>query len=370
MLSLKKPSFKTPIAAGVLAAAMGLVSLEGAATCLGNEQLKGVNLAGAEFNGRKMPGRIFYDYTYPKASDFEYFADKGANAIRLPVRWGRLQRELYSALDTTEVEQVKKAVAAAKSNGMCLILDIHDYAKYGGEILGTTAVPVSAYLDFLNRLGSELGDPNDVALGLMNEPFKITISEWGAIAKQAVADYREKGHKHLLTVSGGRWSGVHEWFKSINGSSNAETFADLKDPLDRTVLEVHQYADEYYSGTKFESCHEPDKFNNMFARITEWAATNDQRLFMGEFGTPASEGCMASLDRMLSLMTDKPEWFGWTYWAAGSWWGDYPLSVHPRNGVDAPQMAVIEPYFGADLCPDSEARTQCPMPPEDVRFTE
>jgi hypothetical protein len=37
----------------------------------------------------------------------------------------------------------------------------------------------------------------------------------------------------------------------------------------------------------------------------------------------------------------KENGMGGTYWAAGPWWGNYPLSVEPRNGQDRPQMAVL-----------------------------
>ena len=38
-------------------------------------------------------------------------------------------------------------------------------------------------------------------------------------------------------------------------------------------------------------------------------------------------------------------WLGWTYWAAGAWWGDYPMSVEPKNGADRGQMIVLKRSF-------------------------
>ena len=34
-----------------------------------------------------------------------------------------------------------------------------------------------------------------------------------------------------------------------------------------------------------------------------------------------------------------------TYWAAGPWWGKYPLSLTPKGGKDAPQMKIVEKYL-------------------------
>ncbi|HIB99683.1 TPA: glycoside hydrolase family 5 protein, partial [Candidatus Poribacteria bacterium] len=39
-------------------------------------------------------------------------------------------------------------------------------------------------------------------------------------------------------------------------------------------------------------------------------------------------------------------WLGWTYWAAGPWWGDYMFSIEPKIGEDRPQMVILEKHIG------------------------
>lgn len=334
------------------------------AVCLGKAPLRGVNLAGAEFNSKDLPGVMHKDYTYPGVSELDYFADKGATAIRLPVRWERVQPELFGELDSEQLGAIKKTLVNTRERGFCLILDIHNYGKYRGETLGFSEVPADAFIDLWIRLANELDDPDYLALGLMNEPFTLTISSWSAIAQQTVTALRNADARHLILVAGGRWSGVHEWFKTYAGTSNAEAFASLKDPLQRSVLEVHQYTNEGYSGTGTD-CFPPEHFEPMFNAIEKWARVNGQRLFLGEFGIAPSEPCLTTLDGLLTLVNDPLLWRGWTYWAAGSWWGDYPMSVHPVNGEDATQMSVLEPYFDSWSCEQVQAG-QCPESPEDV----
>jgi endoglucanase len=38
-------------------------------------------------------------------------------------------------------------------------------------------------------------------------------------------------------------------------------------------------------------------------------------------------------------------WLGATYWAGGPWWGNYMFSIEVANGVDKPQMDVLEKYL-------------------------
>lgn len=324
---------------------MGVVSAPAMAiSCDANIALKGVNLAGAEFNSGKLPGVLYKDYIYPKDAEFDYLASISANTIRLPFRWERIQPTLYGELDSAELRNLEASVAMAKSRGMCIILDVHNYGAYRGNAIGTAEVPVKAFIDVWSRLAAKFGDANVVAFGLMNEPSKLPIAQWADAAQQTVKAIRNDGAKNLVLVSGGRWSGVHEWEKQIGGTSNANAFAKFNDPLKRTLIEVHQYADSNYSGTG-ETCIPGTNFIRMFDNITRWAKTNDQKLFLGEFGTPSNAECLAALDAILAQMKDPDIWRGWTYWAAGSWWGNYPLSIKPQQGQDAPQTGILKKYF-------------------------
>jgi endoglucanase len=322
----------------------GLAAPLAAASCGQDAALKGVNLAGAEFNGSKLPGVLNKDYVYPKDAQFDYFASIGANVIRLPFRWERIQPSLSGELDPAELRNLEKTVAMATSRGMCVILDVHNYGTYRGKAIGTPDVPVQAFINLWTRLAAKFSDTSVVAFGLMNEPYKLPVAQWASTAQQTVSAIRKSGAQNLILVSGGRWSGVHEWEKLKSGTSNANAFAHFQDPLKRTWIEVHQYADPYYAGIG-ETCVPATRFTNMFGNITRWAKTNNQRLFLGEFGTPANQACLEALDAMLAQMKDETVWRGWTYWAAGSWWGSYPLSIEPKDGRDAPQTGILKRHF-------------------------
>lgn len=327
-----------------LLAAAGWTALPAAADCVSNSGLKGVNLAGAEFNGSKLPGVVYKDYVYPNKGEFDYFSSIGATTIRLPFLWTRIQPSLFGPLNSAELGHLQSVIAMAKSRGMCVILDVHNYGSYRGNIIGSAEVPAKAFDDLWLRLAAEFRDPSVTAFGLMNEPAKLPIAQWANIAQQTVNALRKSGAKNLVLVSGGRWSGVHEWEKSIGGTSNALAFAHFQDPLKRSWIEVHQYADPYYSGTG-GTCLPAANFVKMFDKITHWARANDQKLFLGEFGTPSNQLCLEALNAILAQMKDENVWRGWTYWAAGSWWGSYPLSIEPQNGREAPQTDILKKYF-------------------------
>ena len=64
---------------------------------------------------------------------------------------------------------------------------------------------------------------------------------------------------------------------------------------------------------------------------------------IGECGVPGDDPrWMTMLDGALAYLRDNNVSF--TYWAAGPWWGTYPLSIEPNGTVDKPQMAILEKY--------------------------
>lgn len=337
------------------------------AGCLDQARLTGVNLAGAEFNTKALPGVAFKNYTYPNAAELAYIADQGANIIRLPFRWERLQHTPYGPLDQAELGRLRSTVNSASAVGLCVLLDVHNYAKYHQYKLGD-ALPApegadltGAFIAFWLALATEFPDPDKAAFGLMNEPANIPLVNWAAIAKQTLAALRTAGATNLVFVGGGRWSGLHDWF-SGQPHSNATEFADLQDPLKRAIIEVHQYADSDYSGTHTAatgtSCRAADEFNLKFERITQWAKNHQQTLFLGEFGVPRSSECLLTLTRFLELM-DNGTWRGWSYWAAGSWWGNYPLALSGANQPVSPQWEPLKLFFHHQ----DEGKASPPEPP-------
>ena len=307
-------------------------------------QLKGVNLAGAEFGHQKLPGVLGTDYIYPSQADLSYFRAIGMNVIRMPIRWERIQRQLHSRLDSNELAQIKQVLGWARDLNLCILLDIHNYASYHGKPLGTAAVPAIALEDVWLRLAQALPDTNNLALGLMNEPAAMRPSQWLSLAQATVLALRRAGSQHLILVGSGRWSGAHEFDVRVDGPSAAEVFANFRDPLRRFAVELHQYADSDFSGGG-TLCIDPGRLRSIMQTLANWSKQNRVRLFLGEFGVPSNPDCLTAMLTLLLAMQDNNVWLGWTYWAAGPWWGDYALSIQPGNGPPAAQLRVLRNFL-------------------------
>lgn len=302
--------------------------------------IPGINYAGAEFGNRD--GRLNTHYTYPSAQHLKYFFDKGFKTVRLPFKWQRVQPQLHSALSSSELAQIRAVVTASSAASAYVILDPHNYARYDGVLVGTTQVPAAAFVDLWERLAKEFAASPNVIFGLMNEPHGLSAQSWKGFAQDAVNAIRSTGAKNLILVPGVAWTGAHSWEKS----GNASAFAGFRDPGNNFAIEVHQYLDSDFSGTK-TPCPDVDAGVKALSKFGDWLETNKMRGYLGEFGASSETQCLEALDRMLAEVERRPNlWLGWAYWAAGHWWPDsYPMSIQPKkDGSERPQMKILEKY--------------------------
>ena len=302
----------------------------------------GVNLSGAEFGGTG--GTHGYQYIYPTASA-AYFRGKGMNTFRLPFRWERLQPTLGGDFAAGEWELLQDSVAALTAGGAAVLLDVHNYARHRGKVIGAADGPTNEqFADLWRRLALRWKDDRRVIFGLMNEPHGLPGERWAASANHAIATIRAQGARNLILVPGVAWTGAGSWYATWYGTANAVTMLSITDPGDNFAFEVHMYVDRDSSGTHDEVAEDdPDTGADRLARFTEWCRANGKRGFLGEFATPASELGLETAERTLAHMSANNDvWIGWTWWSAGPWWGDYMFSVQPTgSGGDKPQMPVL-----------------------------
>ncbi len=307
----------------------------------------GVNLAGAEFGDGSLPGTYNVHYTYPTDAEVDYFMGKGMNTFRLPFRWERLQHQQFDNFDADEVARINDFVSYATSKGAMVLLDPHNYARYYGGVIGQD-VPVSAFADFWSKLASLYQSNSQVIFGLMNEPHDMPTELWCDDANAAIQAIRNTGATNLILVPGNAWTGAHSWNQSWYGTSNATAMLTITDPGNNYAFEVHQYLDTGFSGTT-EQCVSTTIGAEKLAEITAWLKQNGKRGFLGEFSGGRDDTCCSALGNMLSYIDSNADvWLGWTYWAAGPWWGDLP-SLEPIGGVDRPQMVPLLQHIGSTL---------------------
>jgi endoglucanase len=311
-------------------------------------QYAGVNVAGAEFGEKNLPGTYNKDYIYPGQADIDIYAKARMNVIRLPFRWERLQQSLGAELNVEELARLKSTVDYAVGRGMSVILDPHNYGRYGEGIIGKD-VSITEFADFWAKLAAVYAQDERVILGLMNEPHDMPSTEsWLEATNAAIAAIRKAGAKNLVLVPGNGWTGAHSWASTYYGTPNATVMKGVVDEGQNFAFELHQYFDSDSSGTT-PTCVSATIGTERVTPATNWLRSNNFRGFLGEFNGGANDTCYQALDNLLTFIGQNSDvWMGWAVWAGGPWWGENILTVQPRaDGKDRPQMSVLKRHLPA-----------------------
>lgn len=298
--------------------------------------MTGVNLSGAEFN----PGRtrLNFDYTYPTTAEIDYFVGKGLTTFRIPVLSDRLlgpAGEGQGPLTRDWIALVKLIDYAARSHAR-VIIDFHQYGTMASGLIGREPQATRDFAQAWGEVAKRLKDRPNVIFGLMNEPHEQSASEWLLGANAAIAAIRNAGARQLILVPGSYWTGANSWTRTDNG----KVMAGLSDPAHNFAYEVHQYLDSDSSGTKADAVAGAGA--SRLVDFTAWARQHHAMGFLGEMGWAATPSAQTEGRALIAYMAENRDvWRGWTYWAAGPWWGEYMFSVEPKGGQDRPQLRDI-----------------------------
>lgn len=310
----------------------------------GDVPYRGVNLAGAEFAEHELPGTYGSTYIYPTDEEVIHFVGKGMNTFRIPFLWERLQPVLNDGFDATELGRLDAVVTSITSRGAYALIDPHNYARYRDNVIGA-GVSNAAFADFWHRLADHYKGSSRVIFGVMNEPNTMPTEQWIAAANAAIASIRATGATNLVLVPGNAWTGAHSWLQNWYGTANATAILDVVDPANNWAIEVHQYLDADASG-RDGSCVDSTVGSQRMTAFTDWARANGRKAFLGEFAGGTSATCAAAIGDMVAhLHANSDVYIGWTWWAAGPWWGDYIFTLEPQGTTDRPQMQALAPYL-------------------------
>lgn len=330
------------LAAGVaLISGMTVAQAEQSADSQGID-LVGINMSGANFAPHITPGKVGTNYFYPEKKYFKYYADKNIRLIRFPFIWERLQHDLYKGVNFDQMRLLKRTLDYAAEHDQKVILDMHNYARYKGKLIGSPEVPYEAYANVWRKLAEAFKDhPALLGYDIMNEPHS-TNGLWPAAAQAAVDAIREVDMNSLIFVEGDRWASTFHW-RYVN-----EDFL-IEDPADKIIYEGHLYLDKDHSGRYANDETVDPMLGVERARpFVEWLKENNLKGFLGEYGLPGhSESMLTAMDNLLGYLNENciPS----AYWAGGPGWGKYPLAIEPINGQDRPQMHVLQKHI-ANTC--------------------
>lgn len=314
---------------------------------------RGVNLSGAEF-GTALPGKEGVDYTFPTNAEVDYYLSKGMNTFRVAFLWERLQPTKYGALAPAYLAKLESLTSYATGKGATVILEPHNFARYYGTPVGTSAVPNAVFADFWKKVAERQKTNARVVFNLVNEPNDIGSEQWVSAANAAIKAIRETGSTNVIHAPGNAWTGAHSWHSTWYGTPNAVAMLGIEDPANATIFEVHQYLDTT-SGGKVDQCVSRTIGSERMKGFIDWLRQHGKKGFVGELAGGDNPTCNAAVTDMLEAIHGASDVLvGWAWWGGGPWWGDYMFSLEPKSlagalagdtTLDAPQMKLLSPFL-------------------------
>jgi endoglucanase len=169
----------------------------------------GVNIAGFDF-GCTTDGSCDITKAVPPlsslggpdgASQMNHFVnDDKLNIFRLPVGWQYLANNNLGTVDSTNLGNYDQLVQACLSTGASCIVDIHNYARWNGQIVGQGGPTNDQFAATWSQIATKYKDESKIIFGVMNEPHDVDITTWAASVQAAVTAIRTAGATSQISL--------------------------------------------------------------------------------------------------------------------------------------------------------------------------
>ena len=129
-------------------------------------------------------------------------ADK-QNIFRLPVSWQYLVSTPGAALKAANLANYDTLVQACLATGALCIIDIHNYARWNGKVIGQGGPTNAQFANLWAQLAAFYAGSQNVVMGVMNEPHDLDINAWAITVQAAVNAIRSAGAlKQIILLPG------------------------------------------------------------------------------------------------------------------------------------------------------------------------
>ncbi len=324
--------------------------------------LRGVNAVAGEiaWKGEGVPVVSGTNYQFLQPADIDYLVSKKINFIRLVYSWEYLQPTLNADFPDTEYNRkFTETVNYMTSKGLYVMVEPHggsdpNFFRYKGSPVGSAQFPISAFANFWKFMSLKFKSNDRVLYGLGNEPHTIDTATVFAAQQAAIDAIRATGSRQMIMIELNHFDHIYTlnetWTDPSRKMTNAQAMLTIKDPINNTVVEMHEYFSNAGSGTNSDIESVVATVNRVKKGV-DWARANNIKLFLGEFGADKNNPlAQQAVINLLDYLNDNSDVvLGWAWWAAGpySWWSNYRFSLltSKNNTTDDVKMSWLTPYL-------------------------
>ncbi|TGO58471.1 hypothetical protein BELL_1289g00010 [Botrytis elliptica] len=297
----------------------------------GKTKYIGTNIAGFDF-GCTTDGQMTH-----------FVSKTGHNIFRLPVGWQYLvNNNLGGTLDSSNLATYDQLVQGCLATGATCIIDIHNYARWNGGIIGQGGPTDAQFVSLWTQLAAKYKSNTKIVFGLMNEPHDLnSITTWAATLQKVVTAIRQAGAtSNMLLLPGTDYTSAGAFITNGSGAALSKitnpdgTFTNL-------IFDVHKYLDSDNSGTHTECV--TNNIDTAFAPLATWLRANKRQAILSETGGGNTASCQKYLCQEVDYLNANSDvYLGYIGWSAGSFDSTYELVETPiGSGSSMTDQALV-----------------------------
>lgn len=302
----------------------------------GKTKYAGVNLAGFDFTAATDGSFNPTEQLTPPINQIAHFVnDAKMNIFRIPVPWQFLVSSPGGTLISNNFARYDTVMQACLSSGAACILDIHNYARWNGAIVGQGGPTNDQLANLWSQLATKYASKSQVIFGVMNEPHDIpSITTWAGTVQACVTAIRRAGAtSQMILLPGNGWTGAAT-FVSDGSLAALKGVTNLDGSTTNLVFDVHKYLDSDGSGTHAECV--TNNIDGAFAPLATALRNIKRQALLSETGGGNTASCQNLMCQQIAYLNANSDvYLGYVAWAAGAWpasW-NYVLTLVPtQNG--------------------------------------
>jgi endoglucanase len=311
-------------------------------TTAGQTKFAGINIAGFDF-GCTTDGTCVVSgvsgaikSSANGTAQMQHFVqDDKLNIFRLNVGWQYLTNNVVGGtLDADNFASYDVLMQGCLATGAYCILDIHNYARWNGDVIGQGGPTNQDFAALWTTLATKYTADVRVIFGVMNEPHDLDIDTWVETVQAAVTAIRATGATtQYITLPGTNYQAAG----SVISDGSAAGLLGVTNPdgtTDNLILDVHQYLDSNSAGSLKECV--TDHIADAFTNLATYLRAAGRLAILSETGGGNTASCETYVCQELDFLNDNSDVFlGYIGWAAGSFSSTYNLTLTPTesNGV-------------------------------------
>ncbi|KAF3922991.1 Endoglucanase [Dactylellina cionopaga] len=268
--------------------------------------------------------------TPPPTSQFQHFKNDGFNTFRVPIGWQSLTPQLGGSLSSGLIGQYDSTLQSCLQTGAYCIIDIHNYARWNGGIVGQGGPTDDQLVSLWTQLAQKYASQQKVWFGVMNEPHDVNIQTWANTVQKVVTAIRNAGAtSQNILLPGNNYASAGAFISS----GSADALIQVKNPDGTTnglIFDVHKYLDSDNSGTHVECV--TDNIDSAFRPLSYWLRCKGRQAILSETGGGNVQSCVTYMNSQLAFLNQNSDvYLGYIGWGAGSFGPTYELTETPNS---------------------------------------